>query len=152
MKFNIVLALIICFIFVPVIIYCGKIVIDYNNKQHKQKKPLEVSFYNRDNKWVKNFRDFNELEEYLYKKSGFGEVLPECKFLVLDNEDCLRLTQLHSWLYITMISDPRGILYSDGSKTTTVKHCSEEIREWVHDVQNRYEDNVKTSRIAYLIE
>lgn len=95
----------------------------------------------------KRFDSIDDFGNWIIEQNNDNVVLEQDNLVELDGDDLLILIDGEEEP-ITSIKDHRGFLYSDGTKTSEVKHCSKEIKSWVKSFNQYYED-LKTANLTY---
>ncbi len=122
-------------------------------KAIEDSKPLKVTFdySNSDCYKEKNFNSLVELAQWLFEQSGYKKIIPPGEILKRD-QDGIVFECDDKTIAIIYIEDPRGILFSNGACTSGVKHCSEEINNWVEHFSEHIDDLREIKKEIHLVE
>lgn len=94
----------------------------------------------------KRFDSIDDFGRWIIEQNNDNVVLKQNNLVKLDG-DKLSVLVCGGEKPVSSIKDHRGYLYSDGDKTSKVKHCSKEIKSWVESFNQYYED-LKAANLA----
>lgn len=120
-------------------------------KLREESKTFEVEFSEyihsgSDTFKSKRFDFIDDFGNWIIEQNSDNVVLEQDNLVKLDGDDLSVLINGEEES-ITSIKDHRGFLYSDGTKTSEVKHCSKEIKSWVKSF-NQYYGDLKAANLA----
>lgn len=97
----------------------------------------------------KNFDSIDEFGNWVVEQNKRGEILEQDDLIKFnDNGVDLFVSVYNIPRRIVSIKDHRGYLYSDGSKTSDVRHCSKEIKSFIDSFKTYYED-LKSANLEF---
>lgn len=115
-------------------------------------KTLVVTIDGKHKKGERRFYDLQDFSKYILKQFSDHKILPECEIIRYDATSReLAFYDDKCWNTIVAIEDVRGFLYSNGEKTSELKHTSKEIISWVEDLRSYWEILVAENKKIYLV-